>query len=156
MSLVRTTNYDAIAASAPLNRDASIVRDGSGDLYDKPAPGVRVLRWIAPPALKPLSACAGAVDIVRATTGQRFGRLVALGIWAETNPKKNSVWVFRCDCGYYEGLRMKAISYLGDVTACSHCQQTERLRAMGAKPSTSKTRRKAAKGLERFARRFAP
>lgn len=152
MTGIRTTNFDAVAASSPLDRQASVIRDGSGDLYDKPLAGVRVERWLAPPPLKPLSdhSAPGRV-LVQAFMGTRLGRVTVLGIWAGTNPRKNSVWVCRCDCGYYEGLKMKSLNRLGDAAACSHCQQTDRLRAMASAPSTGSSRNASGKRLDRMA-----
>jgi hypothetical protein len=148
---LRTTNFDALAASVPLNRDASVVRDGSGEMFDKPIAGVRVERWLAPPPMKPPAVLAVTGDSSANLVGRRVGRVVVLGIWAEGNQNKKATWVCRCDCGYYEGLKRKTLGFLGENAACSHCQETDRLRAMASAPSTRSSRNKAAKRLNRMA-----
>lgn len=143
MGAIRTTNFDAIAASAPLDRQASAIRDGSGDLYDEQIKSMPLVpRWVGPPVMKdPKSLRDMGLVHYRELVGNRFGSLVVMGIWADTNPKKNSVWVCRCDCGYYEGRKYKNLTNPTLEHACSHCLQTARLRRMGTSKSTFDSRR---------------
>lgn len=146
-------DFDRIASSAPLNRDASVVRDGSGDLWEAKIPET-VNRWIAPPPIKSLASL-GEIGqaMARELIGRRCGRLTVLGIWAETNPKKNSVWVVRCDCGYYEGRKAKALrGAFAHQLACTACDALESLRKRAAQPNTAANRAASAKMLDKLAK----
>jgi len=147
---MRTTDFDAIATAAPLNREASTVRDGSGDQWEAKTPPTAP-RWIAPPPLRSERDVAGSgVDMLRAQVGRRYGRLTVLGIWADSNPNQKSVWVCRCDCGAYEGRRLGRLTS-GAVTMCLECAQVEAIRS--TKTNTAEYRRQAEKRLDKLARR---
>lgn len=102
---MRTTNFDAIAASAPLNRQASVVRDGSGDLYDPALPD-GTEHWKAPPlpeAVMPPDT----VDL----SGRKVGRCTVVR-YHRPHPTQKSVgaqWLIRCVCGDYELMSGRAI-----------------------------------------------
>lgn len=124
---MRTTNFDAIAAASPLNREASVVRDGSGDTWE-PSPPPSLHRWIAPPKLKaPHQIRPEGREVLKKQLGRRYGRFVVLGIWAD-GPTKKATWVCRCDCGAYEGRKLGRLMS-GEVTMCWTCERVERLRA---------------------------
>lgn len=154
MSGVRTTNFDAVAASAPLNRQASTVRDGSGDMWEAGVPN-GMPRWIGPPPLKSGASQTAPAQVVMARlVGKRFGRLTVLGIWAGGNAKKKAVWVCRCDCGYYEGRKARFLEQGhpdGEEQRCSACDALAKLQRSAAKPSTKKARVRAAAMLDRLA-----
>ncbi len=101
---MRTTNFDAIATSAPLDKTASVVRDGSGDHYDPEAKQQE--HWLTCPPIAP--APHNAPDL----TGQIIGRLTVKGYYAIANGK-GARWVVRCTCGGYETRRTKAITKPG-------------------------------------------
>jgi hypothetical protein len=108
---VRTTNFDALAASAPLDRQASTVRDGSGDLW---TPNVKVAcaHWDAPPpAEKPLPS--GQED----RAGQRFGRFTVVR-YHTSSKATGSKWLVRCACGEYEIRSSKAVKNPANTDDC--------------------------------------
>lgn len=112
MSKLRTTNWDAIVTSAPLDRQASIVRDGRSA-----ADPVTVQNSYAQqPPTRPY------MDIpANNLTGQRFGRVVALGL-GERARKGTTPWVVLCDCGRYAQMRAVALrSMEPDKIACGEC-----------------------------------
>jgi hypothetical protein len=148
---VRTTNFDALATAAPLDRQASVVRDGSGDSYERALPGLVVRRWDAPPRLKPLTDPSHRL-LLQQYTGQRVGRLTILGVWADAPVGKNrkAIWVVRCLCGYYEGYKFGSIFKIPAEACCSHCRQTENLRVVARQTQSRKYRRKAGKLLGRL------
>lgn len=62
-------------------------------------------------------------------TGQRFGRLVVIGLSARAKKNNNAPagWVVRCDCGWFEERTAKALrrgcdrEELNNNVACSEC-----------------------------------
>lgn len=141
---LRTTNFDAIATAVPLNREASTVRDGSGDFYDFPIP-LHVQHWKAPPT--PVGKLGkGAEDL----TGRVFGRLTVIrfhgsagGEWARP------IWLVRCACGDYEVRRSKTLRSTTNADACCCiCQHVKHLRDIGSKPNTKARRMAAARLLD--------
>ncbi len=111
---MRTTNFDAIATSAPLDRQASVVRDGSGDSFDGRVPDWHS-HWKAPPlpeAIRP----ANCPDL----SGTRAGRLTVIRYHGR-NPKKGSKWLVRCTCGDYEIRYAPAIKRASEDHKCQAC-----------------------------------
>lgn len=93
--MIRTTNFDRIAASAPLNTTASVVRDGSGEHWTPHKPfDQRVHSDVPIPCAPPPQ---GATDL----TGLRAGRLLVIGFHSRRK-KSGRMWVVRCQCGAYE------------------------------------------------------
>lgn len=117
--------WDKIVSSAPVNKDAAVARDGSGEHFE---PDMRLarLRWDAPPPTKPVPDCPSAKGFV----GIKFGRLTVVGLYAgEVSKKEGARWVVRCACGAYETRRAKAIrNPINAHDRCSHCEYLERLR----------------------------
>jgi hypothetical protein len=153
-----TMNFDAVAAATPLDRTASTVRDGSGDLWEAKFRGEQK-HWKAPPppegALK-----AGMPDY----TGRTFGRLTVVrfhGFSGQSTPV--AVWLVRCACGDYEVRRAKTIGKaLGGAVpqdhehSCMACRDVQLLQRRAAKPSTTKTRTAGDALLDALARGEKP
>lgn len=114
---MRTTNFDVIAASAPLNREASVVRDGSGDQYEGKAPEYHA-HWKAPPLpedqFRPET---GGEDM----TGVRFGRMVVVRYHRRHPRLRVAQWLVRCACGDYELRRTRAIKAAQEDHKCQVC-----------------------------------
>lgn len=153
MSALRTMNFDAIAAAAPLNREASSVRDGSGEGWqDRHNPSGQA-HWKAPPpsieALKP-----GAADF----TGQRFGRLTAVRFFGATSKKNpEACWLVKCACGDYELRRVKTLRRAADPDdCCMECKATKALQARAKKLATRRARHRAAGLLDKMAAQARP
>jgi len=94
MRSLRTTDFDRIASSAPLNATASVVRDSPGEHWTPQAKDDRI-RSDVPIPCAPLPH--GAPDL----TGWRTGRLVIIG-YHSRRKKNGRMWVVRCLCGAYE------------------------------------------------------
>lgn len=91
---MRTTNYDAVVASAPLNVTAAVVRDGVGEIWD---PEVTDGRTHSANPLPILPCEPGMRDL----TGLVVGRLTVMGFHGRRK-KSNRFWSVRCVCGAYE------------------------------------------------------
>lgn len=129
-----TMNFDAVAAAAPLNREASAVRDGSGDLWEARVPA-HIKHWSAPPPQErpPPPDIADLTGLVR-------NRLTVVRYHGPA--KDGGRWLVRCACGNYELRRAKAIRKGGDEEmACFVCVKVETLRRRGSGKNTRATRR---------------
>ena len=118
---MKTVDYDALAASAPLNRDAALARDGRGEQYQaKLRPGAR--HWEAPPPTRPIPA--DVADL----TGVKIGRLTVVGYLGRIGG--HARWLVRCVCGDYEARRRRAIvDPRPDAdNCCEECHIEARLR----------------------------
>lgn len=138
---MRTVNYDALAASAPINADAALARDGGGNHWTANI-SATVPRWDTCPALKTLADLpAISQDTARGLFGRRVGRFTVIGIWVGSNPKKNATWVCRCDCGYFEGRKAKALlaAHNPDM-ACTECERVQALRRISNMPPAERAR----------------
>ena len=92
--MTRTTNWDAVAASTPLNTTASVVRDSPGEHWTPLVMDQRIHSDVPIPcAVLPT----GAPNL----TGLRVGRLVVIG-YHSRRKKNGRMWVVRCQCGAYE------------------------------------------------------
>lgn len=147
---VRTTNFDAIAAAAPLDRTASVIRDGSGDLWEPSIPET-FKRWFAPPVMKPRAWLLARSAVAAQLLDRRFGRLVVLGVLDEPGKTEKAAWVVRCDCSYYETRKAKTL-LAGKATCCLVCYKVETLRATPSAGTTA-TRRRERFDLDRLAAR---
>lgn len=106
--------FDRIAASSPINRAAGLAVSGASIHYEPKINDARE-SWDAPPALRPIP------PNVPPLVGRRFGRMVVVGLQAETNGR----WVVRCACGKYEVRRAAAIN--GKYAAVQQCQVCDHL-----------------------------
>lgn len=145
---MRTMNFDAIGASAPLNRTASVVRDSlATDHWAARIPS-DIQHWTAPPLPLRLPN-ANTPDLV----GRRLGRLTVIrfhGYSGRTTPRP--VWLCRCACGDYEVRRTKTIIADANPDACCFiCQTVENLRKQGSSKPTKASRRADAAFLDQLA-----
>lgn len=121
---IRTTNFDAVAAAAPLNREASTVRDGSGDLWE-PKIKATTKHWNAPPPPE-----AERPEDRPDLSGRVIDRLTVIRYHG---PRKGGFWLVRCACGDYELRRSKFIENppprSGEqVHACAACDYLHHIR----------------------------
>lgn len=107
---MKTTQWDRVVTSAPLNATAAVVRDGRGEACgDDPSTAkMRADGSLShlPLPVKAVHPNAPNADLV----GARIGRYVVLGL--ADRPKtsgKAAVWVIRCACGNYEHRRAAPI-----------------------------------------------
>ena len=96
-----STNWDALAASAPLDRKAATVA-GRGDA----AGDGETERMLAPPPMREFPA-----DQPQMTdwTGVRAGRLMVLGLADTPGTAAGAGWACRCDCGDFHIARAKTL-----------------------------------------------
>lgn len=92
--MIRTTDFDRIASSAPLNTTASVVRDSPGEHWTPKAKDDRIHSDVPIPCVRLPD---GAPDL----TGRRAGRLVVIG-YHSRRKSNGRMWVVRCQCGTYE------------------------------------------------------
>lgn len=146
---IRTTNFDRIATSAPLNADAAIARDGlSSDHWEAKLPQ-NYARWAAPPEPLAVFNRLNGEDL----TGRKMGRMVVIRYHAPGN--RGGRWLLRCACGYYELRSAAAIK--GDKDehgdhCCFECQRVKVLRKRASgKFNTTTTRAASASHLDQLA-----
>ncbi len=107
---MRTTNFDVIAASAPLNREASVARDGSGETWGFEV-HEQISHWKAPP-LPTHRRPHGMSDL----SGRSFGLLKVLRFHGYREGKNApALWLVRCSCGDYETRRHAKLVKGGDA-----------------------------------------
>lgn len=98
---MRTTNYDALAASHPLNTTAAVVRDGLGESWDPEVTDGRIHSAIPLPLIR----CEpGARDL----TGLVVDRLTVMGLYCR-KPKGARYWSCRCVCGAFEARKERKL-----------------------------------------------
>lgn len=131
---MRTMNFDAIAASAPLDRTASAVRDGSGDAWT-PQKRTKVFHTDTPKLSPDAPGSSVGAEFEASIKGLRFGRFVVVGRSVVQNPKRGASWLCRCDCGQFENRKAKAMrSPLAGEDCCYQCMALRRLQK--AKPTS--------------------
>lgn len=110
-----TTNYDAIATAAPVNRQAALMRDGRGEVAEAPtSPGQE--RWDSPP----LPERNPPPDLPR-LEGRVFGDGMRVVRYHGTR-WNGARWLVRCRCSWFELRSTKAILTAQADHACSACQ----------------------------------
>jgi hypothetical protein len=149
---MRTTDFDALAASAPLNREAATVRDGSGDRWDGKVPSFHA-HWDAPPLPEHERPC----DLPD-MAGLRFGRMTVIRF--HRRRKYGAQWLVRCTCGGYELRKTSAIKALiaGTTGAteehcCAKCDWLRHVQHRAARASTAENRAAELAGFDRLADR---
>ena len=116
---MKTIDYDALAASAPLNADAAQAygMTGEHDLgYTIPD---HVRHWDAPPRILPVPS--DTTD----RTGRKFGRFTVIGYLGH-HKKKGSRWLVKCLCGLYEMRGRKAVDNPeNEGDGCLRCRRID-------------------------------
>lgn len=118
---MRTTNFDAIGIATPLNREASVVRDGSGETFVGKVPSWHD-HWTAPPIPE-----GRRPDDKEDLTGRAFGRLTVIR-YHKTHKKDGSRWLVRCTCGDYELRRSRTIRDAAEDAMCAACGYFEHVK----------------------------
>lgn len=118
---MKTTDWDAVVASAPMRKVDAIIRDSAGEA------GLDVKGgnlYVGPSEMRP---CPPDTEDL---TGRRFGKLTVLGLLRQSNPKgkKPAKWVCRCDCGNYAHQRGKALNN-GARDRCDQCDAWEQVKS---------------------------
>ncbi len=125
--------WDRIVTSAPMDKQAAIVRDSKGEHFTPQLGRLAEtkVRTIAPPPIRPNPK--NAEDL----TGARIGRLTVIGRSAS-----GPAWVVRCSCGWYEHRKARVLksSDPDHVTnhMCDECRYVEEIKT--GKPPPPKER----------------
>lgn len=117
---MKTVNYDALAASAPLNMTAAVVRDGGGEHWEAHVSDHEVWTDIPLPT-QPVPE--NAEDL----SGRTFGRLRVVGYFG-SHHKAAAQWVVRCSCGGYGVRRSRAIRAAREDACCAKCNHAEHVK----------------------------
>ena len=149
---MKTTNWDAVAASAPQDRQASVIRDGSGDLW---APKVSETshHWDAPPP--PL---AERPEWVVDRTGEVIDRLKVVRYHGKR--KSGGHWfLVRCTCGAYELRRDKFFATRpqrteGQEHACEACDYLHTIKFHASNRNTGASRKAEESRLDELAAKY--
>lgn len=147
---MRTMNFDAIAASAPLDRAASVVRDGSGDQWAPAVNDLTMDHWSAPPLQthpKP--------NALADLSGARLGRLTVVRFHGYREGKNAPpMWLVRCSCGDYEARRnttvLKRLAHAEPDDCCALCLKADQLRKRNSSAPTKSQLRKQRKAFNRI------
>lgn len=107
---MKTTSWDAIVTSSPIDKQAAIARDGKGIGASPQATLSNTFE--APP------------PVVEILTGQRFGKLVVFGLCVPTDSNRRIIWVCRCDCGRYTKVSAKALPKQAEIGR-AHCGECD-------------------------------
>lgn len=122
--MARNDIWDKLAASAPVNADAARALGRGGPSYE-PAKKVTQNLWDAPPKMRKVKLWQGETDLA----GTKFGRLTAIGPWADAPAARHALWVCRCSCGKYVSRSSKAIKNPANTSdRCDLCRHTAFLR----------------------------
>lgn len=115
---IKTTNYEAVSTAAPINRDAAVARDGSGEAPPEWIPPPDCAHWKAPPKTFPVP------ENAQNRIGEKHGDLTVVGYYG--SGKSGSRWLVRCHCGSYEIRTAKALrpkEHRDQCQACNHALQ---------------------------------
>lgn len=122
---MKTTSWDRIVSSAPLNKDAALARDGRGENYE---PNCRINPGSAhsDTPLPTIRFGGGGENL----TNVKFGRMTVIGVAKDTRQNdRGRAWVVRCACGNYEHRRTKAIRNTANANdCCTKCRHLEYLK----------------------------
>ncbi len=115
-----TTNYGAIAASAPVNRQAALMRDGGGEHYETTLPP-SIEHWRDPPPAERQPSR----DLPR-LEGRVFGD--GMRVVRYHGKRWNGArWLVRCPCGDYELRSTQAVTTAQADHRCAICSRTRSL-----------------------------
>lgn len=129
--MTRTVDYDRLGASAPINRQAAVMRDGGGV-----APGMPEFadHWDAPPKQERMPS---------ADTPRLEGRVFGEGMRVvryHGRRADSARWLVRCACGAYELRRTRSIVTALADQVCQACTWSRRLRQRWNRETVAETR----------------
>ena len=141
MTKMKTTDWDALAAGAPVNAAADAVTTGRGNRHFEPAmkPHSGHFHSHAPPKMRPRRELTTEISRQKhdELVGKRINRLIVVGLAVPLSDSRTArryaQWVVRCDCGMYETRKSKALRNPNPRplhSQCRACQtiETNRLR----------------------------
>jgi hypothetical protein len=132
---MRTTDYDKLAACAPLDQTAAVVTGQAGCvvLGDEASDDNTSLFLSTrnPLPLKKITSQMKAHHQFVDFTGRPYGQMTVLGLHRDAPPKKGARWVVRCPCGTYETRRTRILRRDADSPetiasgVCNDCEKRE-------------------------------
>lgn len=136
-----TTNWDAVIASTPMNRDAAIVASGKGGAFVPRKAGI-VQPWDAhsdaPLPIAPVTEKMRRLPKFVDLSGTEIGKLTVVGISSTKDRNRSGhAWVVRCRCGKYEHRRTKSLRNMMSIAGiepikraeCKECDYTREMLA---------------------------
>ena len=118
---MKTSNFDAVLASSPSNRDVAIAVSG-GESWTPAVKFSEELFDIRPPTKAVDGSCRRAGHDL---TGASFGRLKVVGL--SESASNGASWVCRCSCGFFVRRKAKVLK-AGTSDRCSQCMYVKKLR----------------------------
>jgi hypothetical protein len=109
---IRTTDWDAVLASAPNDATAATVTAKSTDAPLSVKLPDHIQHWESPPEMRPIP------PLHKVQMGHKKGRFTVVGYWKAVKDKK--LYVCRCACGRYEPRREKSLLRTGH-DECREC-----------------------------------
>lgn len=121
-----TTNWDALLASAPQNRQAAFFANGKGGAFvpRKQIIHERDVHTRNPIPTRPFGG--GSKDL----TGLKIGRLTVIGLAVQRpkSKKQKGCWVVRCLCGAFEIRKAKYLQNADPTRAeCKECDHLHQM-----------------------------
>lgn len=130
MTAIRTVDFDRLASSAPLNKQAAVDYHASGEGWN-PEKVLSARRWDVPPPMRAVP-----WNMPEDLTRRTFDRLTVVGLAkreeARSKSNKGARWVVRCVCGAYELRASKTLlakPVAREEHMCSHCDYVLELQA---------------------------
>ena len=118
---MRTTNWDAVAASTPINADAAMAYVyGYGDEE--------------PTLLEKAKATKPTNPDFKDLTGFKKGWLTVIAYAGRGRSTGGACWIVRCLCNRYEFRNAKGLVKNNNADRCRHCHELRRLREGRAHP----------------------
>ena len=118
----KTTQYDRIFSSSPLNEVAGRVTAQADEVFESKKKIIQAHSDVPLPT-KPFIANSKTPNL----SGKSIGRLTVVGLSAsgKSRPDSGALWVVRCVCGRYETRRTKSIlKETNTHDSCDECRQT--------------------------------
>lgn len=137
---MKTSNWDAMIASVPINKDAAVARDGGGESWK---PQVALTNcYENPPQMLP--------DF----RGKRVGKLTGVFLAADPDREQHK-WVFRCDCGRYAQFGSKAVYKQNGLgrAQCGECDYLSGIKNGTVSSPLERPALREVKALDRDARK---
>ena len=122
---MKTTDWNAVVTSTPLNKEAAVARDGSGEIFTP----LKKVDWAKvdeiPKVVPPPITSPHFVDY----SGVKYGRITVIGY---IGPSANGAsWLVRCACGNHERRRTAAVRKgieEGRADRCGECDYVKSLK----------------------------
>lgn len=145
---MRTMNFNALAASVPVNKSASMARTMKGERHDVPIPK-GLAHFKAPPP--PHGEWKAGHRRPFNYSGRQYGRLTVVR-YHGASKSDLPIWLVRCTCGDYELRRQDSLDKSRDPDECCYvCRHTREVKRQGGAANTTAARAGSAAWLDQIA-----